>query len=163
MKRLLIPMILLILITGVIFVSCAKDETPATTAETVEETEGKGEDKGTTSTTKEAWVAPTFKTEAATTTVKGGTPVHWATTTTTTKASATTTTTTKSTATTTTTGKHTSKATTVTAETSTKNPVISQDKDYDNGGQIVLPAQPIATADKFGQIDLLELITKVLG
>ena len=142
----------MILITGVVFVSCAKDENPTATETLTEET-GAGEEN-TTTTTKEAFVAPTFKTQAAISTTKANTPVKWPTTTTTTKASTTTTTTTK--ATTTTTPKHTSSLTTTTAAPGGNNPIISTDKNWSDDALVKLPEQPIASA--FGTTSLLDSI-----
>ncbi len=153
MKRLLLPLILVILITAVVFVSCSKeDTTPTTEPETVTEEENTPE-TSTSSTTKKP--IPTFKTAAteASTEFKG-TPVIYPTTSTTTKAA--TTTTTKA-ATTTTTVPAVTTTEYVAPSHSTEQP--GQQPEYTNRNEIVLPMDPVNNTDsatEFGSITLIK-------
>ncbi len=81
MKRLLLPMILMILITGIIFVSCAKEKPePSVDTEKTENEGGKITAKPTSS--RKPYTTPSYKT-GTTTTTTAPPPVYWPTTTTT--------------------------------------------------------------------------------
>ncbi len=158
MKRLLLPLILVILITGIIFVSCAKDE-PATTTETVEE-ETKVENITAKPTSSKKSVSTPSYAVASPTTTTGKPPVVWPTTTTTTKA--TTTTTTKATTTTTTTTKATT--TTTTKATTTTTAPQNTDKDWNTTDKVVMPGQDLnATVIGNDKLDIFGIIAKIFG
>ena len=149
MKRLLLPLILVILITGIIFVSCGKEDAAPTT-----EPETTGEEVTTETTTTTAKKEfPTFKTvPAGSTTEFKGTPVIYPTTSTTTKA--TTTTTTKATTTTTT-----------KAPTTTTAPEKPGDQEYDKADEEVGPFEPLSNVENNnGNVtEIINLLTKTLG
>ncbi len=79
MKRLLLPMILMILITGVIFVSCAKEKPDSSVDTEKTETDGAKVTAKTTSSSKKTYSTPSRG--SMTTTTFTGTPVYWPTTT----------------------------------------------------------------------------------
>lgn len=148
MKRLLLPLILVILITGVIFVSCGKED-PAPTTEP--ETTGEVTPETTTTTAKK--VLPTFKTvPAGSTTEFKGTPVIYPTTSTTTKAP--TTTTTKATTTTTT-----------KAPTTTTAPEKPGDQEFDEADKEVGPFEPLSNVENNnGNVtEIINFLTETLG
>ena len=135
MKRFLLPLILVLMTTAVVFVSCAKEDTTPTTEP---ETEASEEVTTSTTTTTAKKTFQTFKTQAAdATTAFKGTPVIYPTTSTT-KATTTTTTTKASTTTTTTTARPIAPVPTPTTEQAGDQP------EYDNPNEIVAPMQPLA-------------------
>ena len=153
MKRLLLPLILVILITAVVFVSCAKEDTTPTTEP---ETEASEEVSTTTTTTTAKKTFQTFKTQAAdATTAFKGTPVIYPTTSTT-KATTTTTTTKASTTTTTTTARPIAPVPTPSTEQAGDQP------EYEKPDEILLPMDPLSNdgsvATEFGS-----LLIKALG
>lgn len=129
MKRLLLPLILVILFTAVVFVSCSKEDAAPTT-----EPETEVETSSTTTTTTAKPNIPTFKTAAPTSSTEfKGTPVIYSTTSTTTTTKATSTT--KAPTTTTT-----ALTTPTSTPTTTTNP---GEKEFDEEDKEVGPVIPL--------------------
>ena len=146
MKRLILPLILVVLFTSVLFVSCKKEEVVTETeTETVEEVTSE-----TTTTTKKQ--LPTFKTVAPTSSTEfKGTPVIYPTTSSTTKA------------TTTTTKKETTTTTALTtAATTPTSTTKGADQNYDDPDAIDTPLVPMDSNDS-GDTTLINFLTEALG
>lgn len=144
MKRLLLPLILVILFTAVVFVSCSKEDPVPTT-----EPETAVESSSTTTTTAKPHI-PTFKTAAPTSSTEfKGTPVIYSTTSTTT--------TTKATSTTKVTTTTTALTTASSTPTTTTNP---GEKEFDEEDKEVGPVIPLNPAENSS---ITQILINTLG